>query len=55
VSEVQWQSSPGALDAGPYALRFADGYTYVVRFGMLPFDDRITLEGILGPGGAPLR
>jgi hypothetical protein len=52
VGEVRWERGPGTVGEQPYALRFADGCAFVVRFGMLPFDDRVTVQAILGPDGA---
>jgi hypothetical protein len=55
VSDVQWEPGVVLTDGQRYALRFADGYGIVVLFGLLGFDDGVTLQGLIGPGGVRIQ
>jgi hypothetical protein len=55
VSNVRWEPGVVLTDGQRYALRFPDGYGIVVLFGLLGFDDGVTLQGLVGPGGVRIQ
>jgi hypothetical protein len=55
VSDARWERRVGPVGDRRYALRFADGYALVVQLGVLPFDDRANLQGLLGPGSVRIQ
>jgi hypothetical protein len=55
VSDVEWERGTGPARDQRYALRFADRGAIVVLFDLPSLDDRVTLQGLFGPGGVRIR